>query len=259
MTAHNLQTDFTPFRARHGEALLPEAPILARQDHGQPSVFLPEVMLREARKQKKLAGTPVPPVCLLDPDGDITAFVQRELGAARSPSWACFHTELWEWTDGGERFGIVARAVGAPFAVLVAEQLFVSGCELLISISSAGAIAPGLPKPAYVLIERAPSRRGHELPLFAARTLRCRGAPCLCGCLGRSRFGRASCHARYKLDHRRAIPRNGCRHRRAAAPRRAYRRDGSCSPSRFRASQAKAACCDCPHHQRAGAGARRFR
>ncbi len=167
MTAHNRQRDFTPLRARHGEALLPEAPILARQDHGQPSVFLPEVMLREARKQKKLAGTPVPPVCLLDPDGDITAFVQRELGAARSPSWACFHTELWEWTDGRERFGIVGRAVGAPFAVLVAEQLFVSGCELLISISSAGAIAPGLPKPAYVLIERALRDEGtsyHYLP-----------------------------------------------------------------------------------------------
>jgi uridine phosphorylase len=143
------------------------APLLARQDHGQPSVFLPETLLSEARKLKKLPDAAVPPVCLLDPDGDIAAYVQRELAATRSPSWACFHTELWEWTSAGQRLGIVGRAVGAPFAVLVAEQLFVSGCQFLISISSAGVIAPGLPKPSYMLIEKALRDEGtsyHYLP-----------------------------------------------------------------------------------------------
>ncbi len=142
MTAHSTETSLKPMNGKRS-AVPSKAPLLARQDYSHPSIFLPEIMLGEARKQKKLGDAPVPPVCLLDPDGDITAFVQRELGASRSRSWACFHTELWEWETGGQHFGIVGRAVGAPFAVLVAEQLFVSGCRLSISISSAGAIAAG--------------------------------------------------------------------------------------------------------------------
>lgn len=46
-------------------------------------------------------------------------------------------------------------AVGAPYAVLVAEELAVSGCRLLVSITSAGTITSlGVP-PYFVLIERA--------------------------------------------------------------------------------------------------------
>jgi hypothetical protein len=37
-------------------------------------------------------------------------------------------------------YGIIGRVVGASFAVLVAEELFASGCQLLISITSAGQI-----------------------------------------------------------------------------------------------------------------------
>ena len=40
----------------------------------------------------------------------------------------------------GIKFGIIGCAVGSSYAVLVAEQLFVSGCKLLISITSAGII-----------------------------------------------------------------------------------------------------------------------
>ncbi len=39
--------------------------------------------------------------------------------------------------------------------MLVAEQLFVSGCRFLISITSAGQIVPSGPTPYFVLIERA--------------------------------------------------------------------------------------------------------
>ncbi|MEO8714538.1 MAG: hypothetical protein ABI369_05960, partial [Acetobacteraceae bacterium] len=55
----------------------------------------------------------------------------------------------------GERFGIVGCAVGAPFAVLLAEQMFASSCSLLLSVTSAGEIAPGPPGPYFVLIDRA--------------------------------------------------------------------------------------------------------
>jgi uridine phosphorylase len=167
MTAHNWEQDFSPARGRTRERGLAQAPLLVRQDHSHPSVFLPENLLSEARKQKKLGDAPVPAICLLDPDGDIAAFVQRERGAVKCASWACFHTELWEWDENGRRFGIVGRAVGAPFAVLIAEQLFVSGCELLISVTSAGVIAERLPKPSYMLIEKALRDEGtsyHYLP-----------------------------------------------------------------------------------------------
>lgn len=129
-------------------------PLLARRDHQQPSVFRPENMLREARRQKALAVACVPRICVLDPDGDIVNHVKKRHAARRSESWACYHTELWEWDAGSPR-GIIGGAVGASFAVLVAEELFASGCELLISIASAGQIASGARPPCYILIDRA--------------------------------------------------------------------------------------------------------
>jgi nucleoside phosphorylase len=144
-----------------------EAPLFARWDHGSPSVFRPENMLREARRQKGLQLGGVAPLCVLDPDGDLVRWVCATRGAQRSLHWACYHTQMWEWEEDGERFGIVGCAVGASFAVLVAEQLFVSGCRLLISIASAGQIADLGPPPYYILIERALRDEGtsyHYLP-----------------------------------------------------------------------------------------------
>ncbi len=126
-----------------------------RADHNEPSVFLPGNMLREARRQRGLPAGKVPDVCLLDPDGDIVRHLLREGRAERSPSWACYHTELWETDHDSVRIGIVGCAVGAPFAVLVAEQMFASGCELVVSMSSAGQIAPDLEIPCVILIDRA--------------------------------------------------------------------------------------------------------
>jgi len=55
----------------------------------------------------------------------------------------------------GRGVGIVGCAVGAPFAVLVAEELFACGCELLISVTSAGQIVSAGPPPYFVIIDRA--------------------------------------------------------------------------------------------------------
>jgi uridine phosphorylase len=126
-----------------------------RDDHAEPSVFLPENLLREARRQRGLPAGAVPPVCLLDPDGDVVRHLVRSGGARRSPVWACYHTELWEATIDGLRLGVVGCAVGAPFAVLVAEECFASGCAFLVSLTSAGQIAAGLDLPCFVLIDRA--------------------------------------------------------------------------------------------------------
>jgi uridine phosphorylase len=112
-------------------------------------------MLREARRQRGLLAGTVPAVCLLDPDGDIVRHLVRQARAERSASWACYHTDLWETDFGNGRLGIVGCAVGASFAVLVAEELFASGCEFVVSMTSAGQIASDLELPCFILIDRA--------------------------------------------------------------------------------------------------------
>lgn len=131
------------------------APILADKHVGSVSVFTPQNLLREARRQKGLDDAPVPRVCLLDPDGDIVRHL-RSTGAGRpEPGWACYHTEMMRTKRPGGDIGIVGCAVGAPFAVLVAEQMFASGCDLLVSITSAGQLIERRPPPYFLLIERA--------------------------------------------------------------------------------------------------------
>jgi uridine phosphorylase len=121
----------------------------------QASVFTPDSLLREARRQRGLASHPVPEVCVLDPDGDLARQLQATGRTILDPHWACYHTSLHRVAGGDRELGIVPFAVGASFAVLVAEELFACGCRLLISMSSAGQVAPRGPPPYFVLIERA--------------------------------------------------------------------------------------------------------
>ena len=131
------------------------APILDNKDLDAPSVFEPAALLREARRQKGLPAADVPPVCVLDPDGDIVRYL-KGCGAARPvETWPCYHTVLYDFALAGRSVGIVGCAVGAPFAVLVAEELFACGCELLISVTSAGQIVSAGPLPYFVIIDRA--------------------------------------------------------------------------------------------------------
>lgn len=142
-------------------------PILDRKRFAAPSVLTADSLLREARRQKGLPSTPVPPICVLDPDGDLLDYLRATGRAQRHPAWACYHSELDTVIHDGITFGIVGRVVGAPFAVLVAEELFASGCRLLISITSAGQIAPLATLPYVVLIDKALRDEGtsyHYLP-----------------------------------------------------------------------------------------------
>jgi uridine phosphorylase len=114
----------------------------------------------------------VPAVCALDPDGDLVRTLLRTGLGRPAPGWACYHTELLVTKHRTIEIGVVGLAVGAPFAVLVAEQLFASGCQLLLSVTSAGQIVPRGPTPYFVLIDRALRDEGtshHYLPpsLFA--------------------------------------------------------------------------------------------
>ena len=131
-------------------------PAAIPKDYAAPSVFRPEHLLREARRQKALPDRGVPEICVLDPDGDLVRHLRATQQARPSPGWACYHTELVEFVlADGAAAGVVGCAVGAPFAVLVAEQLFASGCRFLVSITSAGQIADLGEPPYLVLIERA--------------------------------------------------------------------------------------------------------
>ena len=142
-------------------------PILSGKDFAEPSVFEPANLLREARRQKGLSLAEVPEICVLDPDGDILRALRRQDRARLSPVWACYHTDLYEFETEGSPFGIIGCAVGASFAVLLAEQLFVSGCRFLVSVTSAGQIAAQGPPPYFVVIDRALRDEGtsyHYLP-----------------------------------------------------------------------------------------------
>jgi uridine phosphorylase len=133
----------------------PTPALFQAKDYDQPSVFKVENMMREARRQRALATVDVPEVCLLDPDGDTVRHLRETGRATRMVDWACYHSELWLTDVDGQQVGIVPCAVGAPYAVLVAEQLVASGCSLIISVTSAGTIIPLGPAPYFVLIERA--------------------------------------------------------------------------------------------------------
>jgi uridine phosphorylase len=146
---------------------MPTPPILSNKHHTEPSVFTAENLLREARRQKSMVRARVPRICVLDPDGDVVRWLVGTCRAERDPQWACYHTDLFTFAQDDTQFGIIGCAVGASFAVLVAEELFASGCELLISVTSAGQIVRINDPPYFVLIEKALRDEGtsyHYLP-----------------------------------------------------------------------------------------------
>jgi uridine phosphorylase len=141
--------------------------ILENKYYEEKSVFKPENLLREARRQKQLPEGHVPAICLLDPDGDILDYLLRTGQASLNKSWACYHTKLYTFQLDRFELGIIGCVVGSSFAVLVAEQLFVSGCETLLSITSSGIINDVADGIDYILIKEAIRDEGtsyHYLP-----------------------------------------------------------------------------------------------
>src|SRR5689334_4192435 len=105
--------------------------LFENKDYQAPSVFTPENLLREARRQKLLDSCQIPNVCILDPDGDLVEYLLRTNQAELNQCWACYHTKLYSFKYKELELGVVGCAVGSSFAVLVAEELFASGCQLL--------------------------------------------------------------------------------------------------------------------------------
>src|SRR5215211_142330 len=80
--------------------------ILDNKAPASASVFEPAALLREARRQKGLPAVDVPPICILDPDGDIVRRLRQEGKAQPFIGWPCYHTQLDTFDLAGKTIGI---------------------------------------------------------------------------------------------------------------------------------------------------------
>ena len=117
----------------------------------QPSAFTPENLIEDVRRRRQVPPGVVPPVCILEFDGDITDWLVRDGIAKPFGPWACFHTSMFAMDLEGVTCGIIARTIGGPYAVLIAEQLHATGAKLIIGLTSAGRVSPDLPLPCLVV------------------------------------------------------------------------------------------------------------
>ena len=91
-----------------------ECPLL-QHELGSPSKFTPDELVSAVRAARGLPDLPVPEICVLDFDGDLTDWLLSQGNAMVFKPWACFHTKMYLLeTDGaccgrhssiGGRFG----------------------------------------------------------------------------------------------------------------------------------------------------------
>ncbi len=138
-------------------------------DHAlnSPSAFKPEALVSSVRETRGLPELSVPAVCVLDFDGDLTDWLSNHGMAIPFEAWACFHTTMYVVEAEGIRCGLIARTIGGPYAVLIAEQLRVAGAQLILGLTSAGRVSPSFPLPGLVVVTSAVRDEGtslHYLP-----------------------------------------------------------------------------------------------
>lgn len=133
-----------------------------------PSVFTPEALLEAVRTEKNLPVVPLPEICILDFDGDLTDWLVSTGQTKRCRSWACFHTSMETVEVDGDPVGLIARTIGGPYAVLVAEQLAASGTAVILGLTSAGQVSPTLTIPSLVIPSKALRDEGTSYHYCAA-------------------------------------------------------------------------------------------
>lgn len=146
-------------------------PPLLRHALAAPSVFTPESLIEAVRVERSLRPDPVPEVCILEFDGDLTDWLVANGRTERLPAWACFHTTMEAVDVDGKKVGLIARTIGGPYTVLVAEQLAASGAQIIIGLTSAGRVSETLPIPSLVIASSALRDEGtsyHYLPASEA-------------------------------------------------------------------------------------------
>jgi uridine phosphorylase len=145
----------------------PPCPLL---DHelDSPSAFKPEDLVSAVRATRGLPDEVVPRVCVLDFDGDLTDWLVSHGKATSFAPWACFHTKMFLVEAEGVYCGIIGRTIGGPYAVLIAEQLRVSGVRLILGLTSAGRVSPSLELPSFVVVSSAVRDEGTSLHYMPA-------------------------------------------------------------------------------------------
>lgn len=144
-----------------------DIPLLGSHALDEESAFLPEDLLTAVRKLRGIPEREVPPICILEFDGDLTDSMAASGELLPFKSWACFHTAMFAGTLDGIAWGMVPRTIGGPYTVLVAEQLWAAGAKLIVGLSSAGRVSPELPLPSLVVATGAIRDEGtslHYLP-----------------------------------------------------------------------------------------------
>jgi uridine phosphorylase len=131
------------------------------------SAFTAEALINDVRQLRNVGSEALPSICFLEFDGDLTDWLVEQQIATPFDSWACFHTTMFSLELEGVKCGIIARTIGGPYAVLIAEQLRSAGARLIIGLTSAGRVAPDLPIPGLVVASSAIRDEGtsyHYLP-----------------------------------------------------------------------------------------------
>lgn len=144
----------------------PDVPIVNHPTNEQ-SVFVPENLLKHASSMMGTERGVLPRCCVLDFDGELVPVARERFGATSCPVWPCFHTTMLRVENDETEMGLIGGAVGASFAVLVAEQLIALGCKHIIGYSSSGAVSDRIAVPCFVVPERALRDEGtsyHYLP-----------------------------------------------------------------------------------------------
>jgi len=133
----------------------------------EPTAFSPEALMEAVRAERHIPREPIPQVCVLELDGDLTDWLVSTGAVHALKSWACFHTTMFSLDVDGITFGVVPRTIGGPFSVLVAEQMATSGARVVLGLTSAGRVSSSMPVPGLVAVTSAIRDEGtsyHYLP-----------------------------------------------------------------------------------------------
>ncbi len=121
----------------------------------EPTEFRPQELLDAVRALNSSIPARIPSICVLDFDGDLVDALEAAALTTKSESWACFHTAMQVLDVAGIEVGIVGRTIGGPYSVLIAEQMAVSGAEVIVGLSSAGRVSNELALPSLVVPTKA--------------------------------------------------------------------------------------------------------
>ena len=108
-----------------------DSPLFEAKRFGASSVFTPESLLGEARREKDLPDSDVPDVCVLDPDGDIVRYLTSTGRAEEDPTWPGYHTDLYRF-----QLEVKRSELSAVSSVHRLQYWWLSSCSRLAVSSS---------------------------------------------------------------------------------------------------------------------------